>query len=171
VSLALESRKMIKICLLISHLFGVNAVAMKIDEIDEKLINILSSDGQTHRRKISRMLHLSEGTIRKRIRRLIDNNILRIKGLVNSNTRSDKQLIYLMIKLVGNRDSINIARLVSEIPHILSVSIVSGRFDLLAEVYIEPHSLIDFLNKEFSSIDSILTFESFICLRSFNKWV
>jgi Lrp/AsnC family transcriptional regulator for asnA, asnC and gidA len=144
---------------------------MKIDETDERIINILSSNGQTQRREISKMLHLSEGTIRKRIKRLIDSNVLRIKGLVNSNSRSDKQLVYLMIKLVGNRDSINIAKLVSELPHILSVSIVSGRFDLLAEVYVEPHSLIDFLNKEFASIDSILTFESFICLRSFNKWV
>jgi hypothetical protein len=76
-----------------------------------------------------------------------------------------------MIKLSGNRDSIEVARAVSKLEPIKSVSIIAGRFDLLAEIYIETHRLIEFLNNDLARIQSVLTVESLITLKNFNKWI
>ena len=144
---------------------------MKIDKIDTMIIQVLEKNGRTPNNKIAVLLAVSEGTVRNRIKKLTGMNLLKIKGLIDPNRIKEKQFAYLLIKLAGNRDSIKIAQDVSKLPHIKSVSIIAGRFDLLAEVFIETHYLIEFLNKELSKNSAILTVESLIALKSFNKWI
>ncbi|MFA5569986.1 MAG: Lrp/AsnC family transcriptional regulator [Sphaerochaetaceae bacterium] len=144
---------------------------MSIDEIDKSIIQQLKSDGRVTNKKIAETLELSEGTIRNRIKHLVENEALKIKGLTNPESEPHKQYVYVMIKLSGNRNSIEVARKVAALEPIKSVSIIAGRYDLVAEVFIETHTLIDFLNSELSQIESVLTVESLMTLKNFNKWV
>ncbi len=143
----------------------------EIDRIDTKIIQVLETNGKIPNNEIAALLNISEGTVRNRIKKLVGMNLLKIKGLVNPNRIREKQFVFLLIKLAGNRDSIKVAQEVSKLPHIKSVSIITGRFDLLAEVFIEPHNLIEFLNRELSKNSAVLTVESLIVLKSFNKWI
>ncbi|MFP4563050.1 MAG: Lrp/AsnC family transcriptional regulator [Spirochaetia bacterium] len=144
---------------------------MQFDHIDESILSILTNDGRTTNKEIARSLKVSEGTVRNRINRMIETGSFQIKGLIDAESRKEKQLVYVMIKLSGNRNSIEVARMVAALEPIRSVSIIAGRFDLLAEIYIEPHSLIEFLNTDLSRIESVLTVESLITLKNFNKWI
>jgi Lrp/AsnC family transcriptional regulator for asnA, asnC and gidA len=144
---------------------------MKIDSLDKAIIQYLQEDGRATNKSIAEKLNLSEGTIRNRIKKLVDSNIIRIKGLTNPESDKEKQLVYVMIKLSGNRNSLEVARKVADLEPIKSVSIIAGRYDLVAEVYIETHQLIEFLNTELAKIESILTVESLMTLRNFGKWV
>ena len=144
---------------------------MKIDSLDKAIIQYLQEDGRATNKSIAEKLNLSEGTIRNRIKKLVDSNIIRIKGLTNPESDKEKQLVYVMIKLSGNRNSLEVARKVANLEPIKSVSIIAGRYDLVAEVYIETHQLIEFLNTELAKIESILTVESLMTLRNFGKWV
>jgi Lrp/AsnC family transcriptional regulator for asnA, asnC and gidA len=144
---------------------------MNLDAIDKAIIKQLQDNGRITNKRIAEILNLSEGTIRNRIRRLTESNILKIKGLINPEVEKEKQLVYVMIKLSGNRNSLDVARKVAALEPIKSVSIIAGRYDLVAEIFIESHTLIEFLNTELAKIDSILTVESLMTLRNFDKWV
>ncbi len=144
---------------------------MQLDDIDTKIIKILEENGRVTNKKISQNLKISEGTVRNRINRLIEQNHLKVRGLVNPENDEKKVLVYVMIKLAGNRDSMEVAKAVAQLKPINSVSIIAGRFDLLAEIYIETHKLIEFLNRELSKIPSVLTVESLITLKNFYKWI
>jgi Lrp/AsnC family transcriptional regulator for asnA, asnC and gidA len=148
-----------------------NLRVMNLDAVDKAIIKQLQDNGRITNKRIAEILNLSEGTIRNRIRRLTESNILKIKGLINPEVEKEKQLVYVMIKLSGNRNSLDVARKVAALEPIKSVSIIAGRYDLVAEIFIESHTLIEFLNTELAKIDSILTVESLMTLRNFDKWV
>ncbi|MEW5816309.1 MAG: Lrp/AsnC family transcriptional regulator [Spirochaetota bacterium] len=144
---------------------------IRMDQHDKEIMSILQKDGRTTKKEIAKLLSISEGMVRNRIENLIRRGILRIKGLINPDSVEDKQFVYIMIKLSANRDSIEVARAVSQLEPIKSVSVIAGRFDLLAEAYIEMPRLIEFLNKELGSISAVLHVESLIALKTFNKWI
>ena len=83
---------------------------MQFDALDKKIIQTLEENGRITNKKIAQDLNVSEGTVRNRINRLIEQNHLKVKGLINPETDEKKVLVYVMIKLSGNRDSIEVAK-------------------------------------------------------------
>lgn len=144
---------------------------MQPDQLDKSILTILEENGRTTNKDIARKLKVSEGTIRNRIFRMTETGMLQIKGVIDPESQPEKQLVYVMIKLSGNRNSMEIAQKVADLEPIRSVSIIAGRFDLLAEIFIETHQLINFLNTELSRIQAVLTVESLMTLKNFNKWI
>ncbi|MGA2615230.1 MAG: Lrp/AsnC ligand binding domain-containing protein [Spirochaetia bacterium] len=60
----------------------------------------------------------------------------------------------------------------ARLENVLSVSIASGRYDLIAEVLLDSNrGLVRFLTEELSTIEGILASESFIMLKNYNKYV
>lgn len=144
---------------------------MEPDKLDWQIIEILEKNGRTPNNDIAKQLGVSEGTIRNRINRLIDSEFLRIRGQTNPNERKDETFVYMGIKIAVNRDSLKIAKAISELSNVKAVSIVTGRYDLLVEVFVEPYNLIKFLSTELAKIDSITAVESIIALHCENKYV
>ena len=144
---------------------------MKIDKLDLKIIDILEENGRTPNNDIASRLNISEGTVRNRIKKLTENDFLKVKGLTNPNTRTDKQLIYILAKLDTTKRWEETAQKVSELPDVKSISMITGRFDLIITLFIEPHRLIEFLSHELTSIGTIASTESIVTIKSFNRWV
>jgi len=144
---------------------------MELDAVDWKIVRVLERNGRAANNEIAKIVGVSEGTVRNRIKKMTDNEFLRIKGLTNPNERADEALVYMGIKIAVNRDSIKIAEAVAELNGVKAVSIVTGRYDLLVEVYVEPYNIMKFLSTELAKIDSIVSVESFIVLHAFNKFV
>ena len=67
-----------------------------MDSTDLKIINILSEDGRISNAHIARELELSEGTIRRRIRNLIDTKTINIVAVSDP-----KKLGYTSEALIG----------------------------------------------------------------------
>ncbi|KKL15791.1 hypothetical protein LCGC14_2502050, partial [marine sediment metagenome] len=84
---------------------------------------------------------------------------------------SDKQLIFILVQLEITKNWKEIARKVSDLKAVKSVSMITGRFDLIIELYIEPHNLINFLTQDLASVGNILSTESLVTIKNFNKWV
>ena len=145
--------------------------SVKVDRLDLKIIDILEENGRIANNEIGSRLHVSEGTVRNRIKKLIESGFLKVKGLTNPNMQTDKQLIFILASLEVTKNWENIAAKVSKLPGVKSVSMVAGRFDLLIKLFIEPHSLIHFLARDLSSVGSIASTESLVTIKSFNKWV
>jgi hypothetical protein len=48
---------------------------------------------------------------------------------------------------------------------------VTGRFDLIVELFIEPHNLITFLTDELGSVGDISSTESLVTIKNYKKWI
>ena len=144
---------------------------MKIDYINLKILQILEENGRTPNNEIAARLSISEGTARNRIKKLTESNFLKVKGLTNPEHWSDKQLIFILVQLEMTKKWKEIARSVSELPGVKSVSMITGRFDLIIELFLEPHNLINFLTNDLAGVGNISSTESMVTIKNFKKWV
>ncbi len=143
----------------------------KIDATDLQILEILRENGRTPNNEIATRLSISEGTVRNRIKKMMDSGFLAVRGLTNPNLREDREIIFVLVNISPHRDWDVVARRIAELPGVVSVCMLTGRFDLLIETFIEPHDLIHMLSDRLSGIDSIVATETMICVRSYNRWI
>lgn len=141
------------------------------DETDWKIIEILAAGYQPNN-TIARDLELSEGTIRQRIKRLKELGILHVKALIDPNLLEQRQLALVTVNVAETRLLESKAEEISRIEGVISVSISSGRYDLIVEVLVDSnHGLVRFLTEKLSSVEGITKTESFLLLKSYGKYV
>ena len=58
--------------------------AIPLDAIDHKIIETLGIDARVSNREIGRALGLTEGTIRTRLKRLLDNRVIQVAAITNT---------------------------------------------------------------------------------------
>jgi Lrp/AsnC family transcriptional regulator for asnA, asnC and gidA len=150
---------------------SMNGPTLKLDEVDFSIVKLLSEKGRTPNNDIAAKLSISEGTVRNRIKKLMDAGFLRVKGLTNPDYGSRKQLIFILITLERTMHWKKRAEEIARLPKVLSVSMITGRFDIICEVFIEPHELITFLTEELGGVQDISSTESLVTIRNYNKWV
>lgn len=144
---------------------------MKVDKIDIEIISCLNKNGRISNNEIAAKLSISEGTVRNRIRKLSENNYLKVKGLVNPNQITEKQVIFLGAKVAVSKDLEKTAMAVSKLEPVNATSIVTGRYDLIIEVFLEPYAVINFLCNDLAKLDSIVSTETFMTLKNYDKWI
>ncbi|MDD3823723.1 MAG: Lrp/AsnC family transcriptional regulator [Sphaerochaetaceae bacterium] len=145
--------------------------ASKIDQTDLKIIEILQEDGRTANNEIAARLSLSEGTIRNRIAKLVKHNYLKVRGLINPSKFIDKQLVYLLLSVPLRQGWMNIGEKLAQLPEVRSVSLLTGRFDMLLEVFIAPSELAEFISEKIGILEGVNSTESIMVLKQFNKWI
>jgi len=144
---------------------------MQPDDTDWKIIGILQ-EGWVPNNTIARRLGVSEGTVRSRLKRLKDAGILTIRALINPDVLANKQLVLVAMNVAESRLLECKAQEISGLPNVISVSIASGRYDLVAEVLVDSNKgLVRFLTEELSKVEGIASSESFIMLKSYCKFV
>jgi Lrp/AsnC family transcriptional regulator, regulator for asnA, asnC and gidA len=144
---------------------------MQPDETDWKIINILK-EGYVPNNTIARELGVSEGTVRARLKKLKEAGILQVRALINPDVLENKQLVLVAMRVAESKLLDLKAEELSHLPNVLSVSIASGRYDIVAEVLLDSNrGLVKFLTEELSTVEGILASESFIMLKSYGKYV
>ena len=144
---------------------------MKIDNVDLNIMRCLEENGRVPNNEIAGRLSLSEGTVRNRIQKLLNNNLLRVKGLTNPNIRDDKVLFFILVKVAMHKDWANIGEKLSQTPEVKSVSMVTGRFDIILEVFLPREQIMHFISEQISDIKNILSTESLLVVKSHEKWI
>ncbi|MDA3956463.1 Lrp/AsnC family transcriptional regulator [Oceanispirochaeta sp.] len=144
---------------------------MQPDEIDWKIINLLRESYQNNN-AIARILGISEGTVRQRLKKLKELEIVKIKALINPEVLENQQLATVAVNVVESSQLESKAKEIAELPNVLDVSITSGRFDLFVQVLVDSnHGLVSFLTRELALVQGVSSTESFLMLKSFNKFV
>jgi Lrp/AsnC family transcriptional regulator for asnA, asnC and gidA len=144
---------------------------MQPDSIDWKMITLLSKNHMSNS-SLAKQLGVSEGTIRQRLKRLQNKGILKIRALRDPNTLENQQLAIVAAILMEAKLLDKKAQEISRLENVLSVSIVSGRYDVLIEVLVESNKgLVSFLTEKLSTIEGISKTETFVVLKSFQKWI
>lgn len=141
------------------------------DEIDWRIIDILA-EGYQSNNTIARQLNLSEGAIRRRVKRMRETGIITLKALIDPDLLESRQLALVAVNVTETRLLEAKAREIGAIEGVISVSIVSGRYDLLVEVIVDSnHGLVQFLTDKLSVVEGISKTESFLLLRTYGKFV
>lgn len=142
-----------------------------LDELDWTIVNELRREESTNS-ALAEKLGISEGTVRQRVKRLKDSGILRIRALINPDVLARQQLASIAIMIGESRLLDQKAREIADLENVLSVSIMSGQYDLMAEVLVDSNrGLVKFLTETLPTVEGITKTESFLMLRSYNKFV
>ena len=143
-----------------------------IDELDTKIIEILNRDGRINNKDIAAALSVSEGTVRNRINKLRESGLLTISGLISPDNVDSKQMVYLGINVSKSKNLLKKAEQISKLDNVLSVCITSGRYDMIAEAWIDvKYGMIDFLSKQLATVNEIVSTESFLVMKSHKKYI
>ncbi|RMF92905.1 MAG: Lrp/AsnC family transcriptional regulator [Candidatus Schekmanbacteria bacterium] len=140
---------------------------MKIDEINISIIKHLR-DGRKSFKEIAESLDISENTVRARVGKLIEEGVLDIAGLVNPDAIPNHKIAIIGVKLSNVTMVKNIEKF-SKLKGVVSVSIVTGRYDLMMIVMLKDgFELLDFYQEEMSKMKNIQSVETFIAYKSYN---
>jgi Transcriptional regulators len=139
----------------------------KIDKTELAIVGLLQ-DGRKSYKEIGQVVGLSEATVRSKVNRLIQERLVEIKALVSTKNLEPGYLTaYVGIRLKSPIMK-KTAEGLSKLPGVISVALVTGRFDLFLTVMLTPqYELIDFFNlmlekhsDEVSSHETFLAYES-----------
>lgn len=143
-----------------------------IDDVDRQIIAVLNEEGRTNNKDVAARLNISEGTVRNRVRKLVDAGMLKVAGLINPDDSPTRQLMLLGVNITCSKDLTRKAAEIAKLAGVQSAYITAGRYDIIVEVWIDAKGgLIEFLSKTLASVEGIASTESFLVMKSFNKWI
>ena len=140
---------------------------MNIDKTNLTIIKHLR-DGRKSYQKIARDLAVSENTVRTRVQKLIEKGVLDINGVVNPESIDGHRVVIVGVKL-QSMDLVNKGKEFSNLKGVVSVSVVTGRFDLILIVLLKSgFGLLEFYTEEVSKIKGVQSVETFVVYKSYN---
>ena len=142
----------------------------KFDELDMKLLFELTKDGSISVPALSKKLGINASVIDSRIKRLMKKKLIKKFTVV-----IDDSLLGIGVKAsVGiNRDpklKDNIHKKMMETPEVISISEVTGRFDIIVKVHAKNlEALHSIVIEKIGKIDGIINTETFVELQKTDK--
>ena len=135
-----------------------------MDKIDLRIIEELQKDGRGSYADMGRMLGVVEGTVRKRVKHLLDEHILKVIAVPNM-SKMGYTLMSIMGIQTSGADVRKVADTLIKSEHICYVAYVTGRFDLIAFILARsPEELSRIIEGEIRVISSIERTETFVSL-------
>lgn len=125
-----------------------------IDHIDKAILAYLQQDGRTPYTAIASQLGVSEGTIRKRAKRLEEEGYFRIVGVANPMHIGLDTVICIWIKVERGQTQAVVSELVA-FDEIRYTSYATGTYDLIAMVVLPSSQLRNFLESKLSAVAGI----------------
>lgn len=140
---------------------------MKIDEINLGIIRHLL-DGRKSLGLIAESLGITTNTVRSRLGKLSEQGVLTVQGEVNPDKIDGHMLVIIGIKLATPK-LVRGAEKLQKLKGVVSVVVVTGRFDLLATVLLnDQFGLTEFYAQEVSKIEEVLSTETFVVYKNLN---
>ena len=136
-----------------------------LDETDLKIIEILRKDGRMAFAQIAEQLNVSPGMIRQRYSRLVELGYLKVAAITNPLRMGLKTMAMIGVRVDGDK-MMQIAEQIAAFDEVVYIVIVSGRYDIMAEVFCRDHAeLLTFLTEKLSRVDGVRETESFMHLK------
>jgi len=101
----------------------------ELDELDREVITILQKDGRASIQDIAQQLDSTSSTIRKRIRRMEDANLMRVVAVTDFSAAGYEMLLAIGI-VVEDRKPEDVGIDLAKLPEVFSVNLTTGVHDL-----------------------------------------
>jgi len=144
----------------------------RLDALDKKIIRALARDGRLSASELAERLDVTPPTIRSRIKSLQESGSFKICGLLDTFYHQEftVALIGLNVRSYGRLDEV--LNKVAELENVTWASVVTGRYDILAEVVFigGTATLYRITAGMIPQVGEVLSSESFVIMKSVNKW-
>jgi Lrp/AsnC family transcriptional regulator for asnA, asnC and gidA len=140
---------------------------MGLDRIDRAIIQMLQQDGRTPYTEIAKALKISEGTVRNRVARLLDEQTIQIVALIDP-----YRLGFDAAAIIGVSVEPPLieaaAEQIARFPEVSYLVLVSGMFDLIVEALCRDREhLAQFLSKSLHQVPGVKSTQTFVILRTY----
>ncbi len=136
-----------------------------LDEIDQRIISALQEDGRAPFAQIAQQLNVSAGMIRMRYSRLVEMGVLRVVAITDPLQMGFQTMALIGIKTEGGK-LLEVAEKVAALEEVIYLIVVSGAYDIIAEVVCRDHAhLLQFLTERLYKVDGVRETESFMHLK------
>ncbi|MBW1712327.1 MAG: Lrp/AsnC family transcriptional regulator, partial [Deltaproteobacteria bacterium] len=127
----------------------------EIDDRDRSIIRQLQQNARQSDAMISRKLSLSESTVRRRIKRLIDEGVITVSAVTNP-----FEVGFTTVAFIGLQAQLpminHICRRLAAMPRVHSVLLTTGHNDIMTWVTLRsPQELTNFMTNDLSSVPGI----------------
>jgi Lrp/AsnC family transcriptional regulator, regulator for asnA, asnC and gidA len=136
-----------------------------LDKIDLHIIDALRKDGREAFAQIAEQLNVSPGMIRQRYNRLVETGYLKVVAVTNPLMMGKRTMALIGIRTDG-RKMLEVADRLIKFDEVVYIIVVSGRFDIMAEVFCSDHEdLLKFLTEKLAKVDGVRETETFMHLK------
>jgi Lrp/AsnC family transcriptional regulator for asnA, asnC and gidA len=141
------------------------AGALKLDDVDRRIIGALQADGRRPYSRIAGDLGVSESVVRYRAQRLESAGVLQVVGIADPLRIGFDRMALLGVKVrPGTLDAVCAA--VAEFPETSYVAAIAGSFDVLVEVVCRDTAhFTELLTQRLHHVDGVVSTESFLVLQ------
>lgn len=127
-----------------------------IDDLDFKILHQLQQDGRKSFTDIAKDLNVSVGTIRNRVTRLLEDETLRVIGMVDPNQIGFHSYANILIKVQPVEVVEEVSKAISEIPEVSFLALISGEHDLEVHVQCRDNDhLIELMNNKVFALKGV----------------
>ncbi len=140
---------------------------MPLDHIDHEIIRMLQRDGRTPYTEIAKALKISEGTVRNRVARLVEDQTIQIVALIDP-----YRLGFDAAAIIGVSVEPPLieaaAEQIARFPEVSYLVLVSGMFDLIVEALCRDREhLANFLSHSLHQVPGVRSTQTFVILRTY----
>ena len=126
-----------------------------MDDLDQNIIDLLREDGRQSNQEVARKLNVTAVTVRSRIKRLEQANIMRVVAVTDF-AAADFDVLMAVGVEVQNRKAEAVARDLAAFEQVFSVNLVTGLEDIeMIVVAKDFEGLREFLANEVASVEGI----------------
>jgi len=133
-----------------------------IDHLDEKIIEILRKDSRRPFVDIANQLKVSEGTIRSRVRKLIDDNVIQ-SFTIKTTGKNVKAIIE--IKIDVNVNTAEVAGEISKYEGVSDVFEVTGDEDIIAIIDVNSSPQLNDIIEKIRRFDNVQSTKTRLILK------
>lgn len=140
---------------------------MHLDETDRAIITCLQYDGRVPFTDIAAELGVSEGTVRRRVRRLTESGVLQVVGVVEPQFLGWNAAGMIGVTVqAGQVDAV--AHRIAQFPEVSYLFMASGEFDLFVEVFCRDREhFVSFLNQKLHQVPGVERTQTFMILKMY----
>lgn len=137
----------------------------RLDSIDQHIIEAMRKDGREAFAQIAEQLNVSPGMIRQRYNRLVELGYLKVVAVTNPLMMGMRTMALIGIRTDG-RKMLQVAENVAKIKEVVYLVVVSGRYDIMAEVFCkDDEDMLKFLTEKLAKVDGIRETETFMHMK------
>jgi Lrp/AsnC family transcriptional regulator for asnA, asnC and gidA len=136
-----------------------------LDAVDRHIMAALHQDGRVPFAQIADQLKVSPGMIRMRYNRMVQMGYLKVVAISNPLRIGFNTMAFIGIRVDGSK-LLEVADEIASLDNVIYLIVVSGRYDILAEVMCRDRAdLLRFLTEKLYRIPGVREAESFMHLK------
>lgn len=138
---------------------------VQLDELDRRLLALLSADARISRRQLAKALHMSPPAISERVARLERSGVIQGYAVKIGWAALGYVTVYLSVSVLPGADQGAIIESLDALPEVEDVVLIAGSLDMLARMRVRNHShLRELLLSRVFQIDGLQKTETLICV-------